>query len=73
MGYEMSYGMSTFSAWHGLMFLFWLAVFLIPAWRIAQKAGFPGPLALLLLIPVVNIIMVWVFAFVHWPNQKELR
>jgi hypothetical protein len=70
MGYEMEYGMGTFGLWHAIWFTFWVALFLIPAWRIVQKAGFPGALSLLLLIPLVNIIMVWVFAFVRWPNQK---
>lgn len=70
MGSDMGYGMASFGFWHLLMVVFWLAVFLVPAWRITQKAGFPGPLALLMLIPLVNIIMVWVFAFVKWPNQK---
>ncbi len=70
MGYEMEYGMGSFGLWHLLTIIFWLAIFLVPAWRIAQKAGFPGPLAFLMLIPLVNIIMIWVFAFVKWPNQK---
>lgn len=71
MGSQMDYGMASFGLWHLLMAAFWLAVFLVPAWRITQKAGFPGPLSLLLLIPMVNIIMVWVFAFIKWPNQKS--
>ncbi len=39
--------------------------------RIVQKAGFNGWWALVLLIPVVNIAMIWVFAFTHWPALKE--
>ena len=31
-------------------------VTLIPFWKICTKAGFPGPLALLMLVPVANII-----------------
>jgi len=63
--------MGSFSIWHWLIVLIWVAVFVVPGWRIASKAGFSGALSLLLLIPLVNIIMIWVFAFMKWPNQQE--
>jgi len=62
--------MHSFNTWHWLIVLLWLAVFIIPAWRIAAKAGFPGAMSLLLLIPVVNIVFIWVFAFIKWPVEK---
>ncbi len=37
-------------------------------YRILEKAGFDGWWTLVLLIPVINIIMIWYFAFNHWPN-----
>ena len=39
--------------------------------KILDKAGIPKVWVLCLLIPVVNIIMIWVFAFSRWPNLKE--
>lgn len=45
-----------------VLFCLWLA------YRILQKAGLDGRWALVLLVPVVNVIMIWVFAFSHWPN-----
>jgi len=45
-------------------------IYIIPAWRIVSKAGFPGALSLLMLVPVVNLILLWVFAFVEWPVQR---
>ena len=63
--------MGSFSIWHWLILLIWLAAFLVPAWRIASKAGFPGALSLLLLSPLVNIVMVWVFAFIRWPVEQR--
>ena len=39
--------------------------------RIIEKAGFNGWWTLALLIPVVNIAMIWVFAFMRWPTLKE--
>jgi hypothetical protein len=50
------------------LFCLWLG------YRILQKAGFDGMWTLILLVPVVNIIMIWVFAFNHWPNlQREIE
>ncbi|MGR8952109.1 MAG: hypothetical protein ACU83V_06825 [Gammaproteobacteria bacterium] len=40
-------------------------------YRIIEKAGFDGWWTLALLIPVVNLVMIWVFAFMAWPTLKE--
>ncbi len=48
--------------------------FMIWVWcRIFHKAGFPWPLGLLMLIPLVNVVMIVVLAFCKWPVQKELK
>jgi len=44
------------------LFCLWLG------YRIIEKAGLDGRWTLALLVPVVNIIMIWVFAFSRWPN-----
>lgn len=46
------------------LFILWLGS------RILEKAGLDKGWVLCLLIPIVNIIMIWVFAFTHWPNLK---
>ena len=61
----------SFSIWHWLVVIFWIAVVLVPAWRITKKAGFSPALSLLTLVPVVNVVAIWVFAFVKWPSQRE--
>ncbi len=48
-----------------ILFCLWLG------YRILQKAGFDGRWVLVLLVPVVNIIMIWVFAFSSWPNLRS--
>lgn len=67
--------MGSFSIWHWIIVLFivlfWLAIFVVPTWRIVRKAGFPGVLSLLALVPGVNLILLWVFAFVKWPNERK--
>lgn len=48
-----------------VMFCLWLG------YRIIEKAGLDGRWVLVLLVPVVNIIMIWVFAFSHWPALRD--
>ncbi len=39
--------------------------------RILDKAGLEKKWVLCLLIPLINIMMIWVFAFSIWPNLKD--
>ena len=39
---------------------------LIPYWKIFGKAGFSPWLALLMIVPVANIIVLWILAFSRW-------
>lgn len=48
-----------------------LALSVIPTWRILHRAGFNGAWALLMLVPLVGFVVLWVLAFVKWPNDIE--
>ena len=61
--------MGSFSIWHWIIVLFFIVLFQWPFWRIVRKAGFPGALSLLLLVPIVNVVVIWVFAFIKWPVE----
>lgn len=39
---------------------------------IAKKAGYSGWWGLIVLIPFVNIVVLWVFALVTWPAQRRI-
>ena len=54
-----------------LIFLPLLALYVIPFWKIVGKAGFNPWLSLLTFIPLVNIIALFVFAFVKWPVESR--
>jgi hypothetical protein len=41
-------------------------VLLIPYWQIFKKAGFPGPLAFLMIVPLANLVVLYVVAFSQW-------
>jgi hypothetical protein len=50
-----------------------LAVLIVPALlfsRVLARAGFPAWWALIGLVPVINLIFLWVFAFVPWPVEQ---
>jgi len=40
---------------------------LVPAARVLRKAGRSGWWALALIVPVVNLVALWVFAYSRWP------
>lgn len=46
---------------------------LLIASMIFRKAGYSWALGLLMLVPIVNIIMIFVLAFGDWPVRRELR
>lgn len=45
----------------------------LPFWKICTKAGFPGPLALLMLVPFANVILPFYIAFADWPVLRQCR
>ena len=53
-----------------LMFLVFAALIIVPFWVIFAKAGFPRWLSLLMVVPLANLIMLYVFAFSAWPSLE---
>ena len=43
------------------------------AYKVVQRAGYPGVWAFILLVPVVNLVMLYVFAFADWPALQRSR
>lgn len=46
-------------------------VVVVPFWKIFSKAGFPGALSLLTLIPIVNMLTIYFLAFAKWPALRR--
>jgi hypothetical protein len=44
---------------------------IVAYWKILDKAGHPGPLALLFLLPFVGIIMLYWLALTDWPSLRK--
>jgi energy-coupling factor transporter transmembrane protein EcfT len=53
-----------------VVFLLFLVPLLVMS-AIPKKAGFSRWWVILLLIPFINLITVWVFAFIKWPNEHS--
>jgi len=63
--------MGGLSLWHWTILLLVSLVWLVPFWRIVAKAGFSPAWVLLGLVPGLNVLMLWVFAFSRWPSQRD--
>jgi hypothetical protein len=50
-----------------------IVLFLWPAWRICAKAGFPGALGLLIVVPLLNLFLLYFLAFVEWPSLRRQK
>lgn len=46
-----------------------IVVGILPYWKIFSKAGFSGWLALCMLLPLVNLVVLYVVAFSPWNVQ----
>jgi len=47
-----------------------LLLVVIPYWKIWQRTGHSGWWGLLMLVPLANIISLWVLAFKEWPALR---
>lgn len=48
-----------------------LLIPLIPIWRIVKRIGFTPWISILMVIPLVNIIVLYVVAIVPWPIDRR--
>jgi hypothetical protein len=60
-----------FGIWQLIIVLCFIALLLWPYSKIFSKAGFSAWLALLMLVPIVNLIMIYYLAFAEWPALRR--
>jgi Zn-dependent protease with chaperone function len=67
--------MGSMSVWHWLIMMTMLVVvpviWIVPVWRILSRTGHSGAWAILGFVPILNIILLWVFAFSKWPVDRN--
>lgn len=69
----MEHGSDISAGFMVFVLLFWaigIAIVIIPFWKIYEKAGFSKWLSLLMIVPVVNLIVLYVVAFSTWPVHR---
>jgi hypothetical protein len=62
--------MGAFSVWHWIIFLAVLASVTVPFMRILPRAGIPGWVGVLGVIPLTPLIFLWILAFKKWPGDQ---
>ena len=50
-----------------------VGVVVLPWWRILRKSGNAPALSLIMFIPLLNVGLLFWFAFAEWPIERELR
>lgn len=60
----------TMWAGHWLWMLVVAIAVVIPVWRICQRTGYSGWMGLLILIPMVNLFLLYFLAFSAWPADR---
>ena len=63
--------MYEFTLFHWIFLLVILACVAIPVGRILKRTGHNPLWALFCFLPVVNFVLLWVFAFKSWPVDKS--
>ncbi len=61
--------MGAVSVWHWIIVVLYLFLFMFPVVKILRRAGFSGWWCMVAVIPPLNLIFLWVFAFARWPNS----
>jgi len=61
--------MGSVSLFHWLIVLVVAFVWVFPIWKILQRTGRPGALALLAIVPLIGLVLLWWIALSRWPSQ----
>ena len=65
--------LAAFGLIYAIVVLVMIAFYVFVAYMIVNRAGYNPWLSLLILVPLVNFVMLLIFAFSEWPVQKENR
>ena len=54
-----------------IMWLIMVVLIILPFWFIFSKAGYSRWLGLFMVVPIVNIVLLYYLAFSTWPSQGK--
>ncbi len=46
--------------------VFWGLMLIVPFWQIFKKAGMSPALSFLMIVPIINVVMLYVLAYTPW-------
>jgi len=52
-----------------LMVALYVAAIIVPVAKVLRRVGFSGWWSILALVPLVNFVALWFFAFMKWPRD----
>ena len=61
------------SAWHWVMFVIFAVLVLYPTGRILSRIGFSPFWSILALIPIANLLGLWILALATWPRDARSK
>lgn len=56
------------SLWHWIFFILSVVIFGVPIAKILTRAGWSRWWTIVFFVPLLNLIILWVFAFGRWPT-----
>ena len=59
--------MSSMSIWHWLTLVIFIVALTIPIAKILGRLGFSKWWTIVYFIPLLNIVGIWILAYVRWP------
>lgn len=65
--------MQAMGVWYPVLIVVLMIVMLYPQVRIIRRAGYSGWWFLTMFVPIVNLVMIWVFAFAKWPALDRAK
>ena len=54
-----------------LMVALYAVLVIVPVWRILRRVGYSGWWSLLAVVAPLNLILLWIFAFIDWPRLPK--
>ena len=62
--------MAAYGLAHWLMFAVAVASVVYPVGRILRRMGFSPLLSIVALVPLLNLLALWIVAFIEWPKRE---
>lgn len=56
-----------------ILYLAMIALCVFMYYKLAKKAGYPGWYTILAFVPILNIVVMFLYVFKEWPIEQEVR